>query len=75
MQEISKEKSPFVAKVCLVPKCLGEGALRTNQNTLNVSLCCTLEIGCMLKILFISCIAGEDRPERTSFHYNSCVIK
>ena len=28
------KKSPFVAKVCLVPKCLGEGALRTNQNTL-----------------------------------------
>ena len=31
-----KGKSPFVAKVYLVPKCLGEKGLRTNQNKLKI---------------------------------------
>lgn len=77
MQVTSRGKMPissrnlFGAKNVLREKCWE--LIKINQKF----KCFTLYFGSWMyvEILFISCIAGEDRQERTSFHYNSFVIK
>lgn len=49
----------LIVAVCWCKKCLGK-RIRTNKNKLKIMFYyALLEVGCMLKIFFISCIAGR----------------